>query len=685
MCCNVFKYVSISCLFLLISAKGIAQDFPYDALDADGKMASCVAYSVDGRLASASREGKIYFWNTATKASDNVLNDHKDIILALTFSPDGTLLASGGKDKTVLIWSVNGGVVKYRCNGHADAITSLSFSMDGKYLASGSADNTIKIWEVATGKLSQTLTYHKKEVSSVCFSKTSNLLASGSYDGTIKLYNLTTNQIEKQFSPNAGKVRAVALSSNDRLIAAGLDDKTIKLWELSTGNLKKIFTGHPGNIYDIEFSPDGLYLASGCFNNEVKIWSLELAENITTFKGFYKFLSLSFSKDGKNLAVADFNQKLRVYDVSKLHIKPDSDYIKWSKSGKVSGLVSAAPQISIIDPVTSRADILKTEARTLTIQGNIKSENGIFLVLVDGSETSVDADGKFTKEVRLKYFENDIIIKAIDIDKKVKEDTIHVFRIFDKKNQDEVAGTKRRGKDYALIIATDQYDFMNQLSNPVNDAKTIAAELKEYYGYTVDELFNPTLNEIYAAIRKYNKMQFADDDQLFIFIAGHGEYDDVFREGYIVAKDSKKGDESKVSYLSHSNLRTLVNNIPCKHICLTLDACFGGTFDQSMSARGDDGMYNGISKDEFVVRKLKYKTRLYLTSGGKEYVPDGRPGQHSPFARKFLEALRSYGGEDGILTMRETLNYVDKVQPEPRNGEFGDNQPGSDFLFIKKN
>ena len=35
----------------------------------------------------------------------------------------------------------------------------------------------------------------------------------------------------------------------------------------------------------------------------------------------------------------------------------------------------------------------------------------------------------------------------------------------------------------------------------------------------------------------------------------------------------------KTSYLSHSNLRTMINNIDCPHIFLVMDVCFGGTFD----------------------------------------------------------------------------------------------------------
>jgi len=93
-------------------------------------------------------------------------------------------------------------------------------------------------------------------------------------------------------------------------------------------------------------------------------------------------------------------------------------------------------------------------------------------------------------------------------------------------------------------------------------------------------------------------------------------------------------------------------------------------------------MYADISRPEFIARKLQYKTRLFLTSGGKEYVPDGRPGYHSPFARKLLEALRTYGGHDGLLTISKVYADLEAINPEPRKGEFGENEPGSDFLFI---
>jgi hypothetical protein len=52
--------------------------------------------------------------------------------------------------------------------------------------------------------------------------------------------------------------------------------------------------------------------------------------------------------------------------------------------------------------------------------------------------------------------------------------------------------------------------------------------------------------------------------------------------------------------------------------------------------------------------------------------------------RKFLEALRSYGGKDKIITIAEILTFLETINPQPHYGEFGSNEPGSDFLMISK-
>lgn len=289
-------------------------------------------------------------------------------------------------------------------------------------------------------------------------------------------------------------------------------------------------------------------------------------------------------------------------------------------------------------------------------------------------------DKVIEREITLKPGDNIIKIVAVSMDDVTSTD----IRVIKMAGATPLASNRT---DYALIFGTDHYDEWNDLFNPVKDAKTIAEELEKYYGFKVDVVLNATTNDIMSKLREYAKKSYKKNDQLFIFFAGHGQFDDIFTEGYLVGKDSKVNDPGKTSYISHSTLRTVVNNIPSQHILLTLDACFGGTFDPLVArsgSRGMDEMYSDITRSEFIERRLRWKTRKYLTSGGKQYVADGRPGGHSPFARKFLMALRDYGGQDKILTLQELQGYLLNLKMEPHAGEFGDNEPGSDFVFVAK-
>jgi hypothetical protein len=240
-------------------------------------------------------------------------------------------------------------------------------------------------------------------------------------------------------------------------------------------------------------------------------------------------------------------------------------------------------------------------------------------------------------------------------------------------------------KDYALFFATDKYDNWGDLVNPIYDANTVAMELKEKYGFEVEVVENATQEDILIKIKDYSGRNYKPQDQLLVFFAGHGHFDEGFGEGYVVAKNSLESDKAKTTYISHSNLRSYINNIACKHILLTMDVCFGGTLDPAIARMRALESLDELTDNEFLARKLSKRTRRYITSGGKEYVSDGIQGKHSPFAARIIEALRTRGGEDGILTIGEILPYLEKIKDhEPRSGEFGDNEKGSDFVFVSK-
>jgi WD40 repeat protein len=74
--------------------------------------------------------------------------------------------------------------------GHSNEIESVSFSPDGTMLASASWDLTIKLWEVGSGREMRALTGHTQWVQGVAFAPDGTLLASGANDSTVRLWGI---------------------------------------------------------------------------------------------------------------------------------------------------------------------------------------------------------------------------------------------------------------------------------------------------------------------------------------------------------------------------------------------------------------------------------------------------------------------------------------------------------------
>lgn len=240
-------------------------------------------------------------------------------------------------------------------------------------------------------------------------------------------------------------------------------------------------------------------------------------------------------------------------------------------------------------------------------------------------------------------------------------------------------------KDYALLFATDNYENWTDLVNPINDARTIATILREKYGFQTEIVENATNDEILSKIYDYNTKKFNPQDQLFVFFAGHGSFDQTLGEGYVVASNSLLNDKGRTSYISHILIRERLNNIQCEHIFLMMDVCFGGTIDPVLAKQRAQDDMDEVADKQYLVKKLTKRTRKFLTSGGREYVPDGTPGKHSPFAEKFILALREIGGGKGrVLSLLELYPYFMRLATEPRFGSFGTDDPASDFVFVAK-
>lgn len=261
------------------------------------------------------------------------------------------------------------------------------------------------------------------------------------------------------------------------------------------------------------------------------------------------------------------------------------------------------------------------------------------------------------------------------------------------KNKEVQKNAGLKGSRHALIIGTDNYKAKgwDKLNNPVFDASEIADILKEDYKYEVQLLKDPPMDSIYEAMRKYYK-EMKPDDQLIIYVAGHGDYDkDLLDDGFIVCADSKsvEDDPLRNTYIQHTKLKKMINKIPAKQILVMLDICYGGFFDEEVRDNPASSITNR-NVLELLHNNAQYKVRKMLSSVGTEPAFDGKAGKHSPFASYLISVLNAKGGNEGIITLSDiyallqkaSLNETATLKISPHVAGFGDNNPLGEFILI---
>ncbi len=274
--------------------------------------AAIVVFAPDGKIVATDTyydKGKLFLWDVQTGAFKYPIQGFKTYS-PFRFSPDGTMLASGGGvnswEPHLDLWEVATGKRRHSIPV-AGSVEFLAFSPDGKTLASAHRDyrsnqRTVQFRELAAPD-KPARSFPATGVNSVQFAPDGKTIAWQCCGQSVRFLDRSTGAELKSFATHRGAIRSVVFSRDGKTVASGSEDGTARLWDAATGRQLRAFHGHPASVNAVALSPDGKWLASASGDHTAIVWGLADGKKQAILeKHGNEVLAAVFSPDGKLLA-----------------------------------------------------------------------------------------------------------------------------------------------------------------------------------------------------------------------------------------------------------------------------------------------------------------------------------------------------------------------------------------------
>jgi WD40 repeat protein/tRNA A-37 threonylcarbamoyl transferase component Bud32 len=276
-------------------------------------------------LAVAGADGAIRLWDLAARTRLAVLRTdihrragHDARPLALAFSPDGMLLASGHVDGAIHVWDVARGEELMARPRHDQMVSCLAFSPSGQELASGGVDSVVKVWDLETarrGEARRRLMRQPATVTAIAYVAGGRLLLTGHSNRLLRLLDAESGRLVATLRGPEAPVNLLCPSPDGRLVAVGSQDRVLRVFDVEQRAAVAVLGAQRKAATSMCFFPDGEHLVTVALDNAVQLWHLRTPEPLASLWGpaAESFTGVTLYGGGDHMAVALADGRIRLW------------------------------------------------------------------------------------------------------------------------------------------------------------------------------------------------------------------------------------------------------------------------------------------------------------------------------------------------------------------------------------
>lgn len=258
---------------------------------------------------------------------------NKAPVSCLAFAPDGTQLAAGDLlTGAIKIWHVGDWKVR-AVKKHANYVTSVSFSHDGSMIASSGADGRLIYWNAASGQNSWAQQFGGP-IYGATISPDGNLVAAGSADKSFKVYDSALGRVTASGTlPSGATAVAFARDSKSLFVSGGdTDASQAKVWQYSVADSRLLGTwaDHRATVFCLATSPQANVYASGGVAGELYLRSLDQGRVATLCGVGEPKGDVQWASDGGAVSWSNGASKRLAFDLKRASVGV-ADGRTWSK------------------------------------------------------------------------------------------------------------------------------------------------------------------------------------------------------------------------------------------------------------------------------------------------------------------------------------------------------------------